>query len=74
MHDSRKKYFCDHCNALVSKTLYFKHKKLFYDSHLKIWKSKRIAPTTEEEFVLNDDPVEEAEELLTYEGSDTGSH
>lgn len=40
----------------MSKTLFFKHKKLFYDSKLKVWRSERIPPVVnvEEEFVLSD--------------------
>ena len=50
-----KKYFCGHCNAPISKTLFFKHKRLFYDPHLKVWKNKRIPPSVdvEDEFFLS---------------------
>ena len=42
----KKEYFCGHCNAAVSKTLFFKHKKLYYDKKLKVWKSMEILPST----------------------------
>ena len=39
---STKKYFCGHCKDAVSKTLFFKHKKLYYDRKTKEWKSQRL--------------------------------
>lgn len=55
----QKKYVCGHCNATVSKTQYFKHKKLFYDAHLKVWRSERIPP-----------PVESGDDFFLYEDDD----
>lgn len=54
----KKKYFCGHCNAFVSKTLYYKHKKLYYDRRAKAWKSNRVVKSSEdgvleEDFVLS---------------------
>ena len=37
-----KKYFCGHCKRFVSKTLFFKHKKLYYDHKTKQWKLERL--------------------------------
>lgn len=34
---SRRLYYCGHCKEEVSKTLYYQHRKLFYDSELNIW-------------------------------------
>ena len=47
----RSKHFCGHCNKKLSKTLYFKHKKLYYNSRNKCWRSKRA-------FLCSDDVVE----------------
>lgn len=32
-----KRYYCGHCEEKISKTLYFKHKKLYYDAVTKEW-------------------------------------
>lgn len=39
MSESREneRYFCGHCNRKVSKTLYFTHKKLYYDVQSQEW-------------------------------------
>lgn len=37
-----KRYFCGHCEQQLSKTSYFKHKRLFYDRKSGSWKKKRI--------------------------------
>ena len=33
------RYYCNHCGEKVSKTLYYAHKKLYYDVTLKQWRS-----------------------------------
>ena len=50
----RRSYFCEHCDDYVSKTLYFKHKRLYYDRKTKIWSSLRLLPSGIEDFVLDD--------------------
>ena len=83
MDSDHKKYFCGHCNAPVSKTLFFKHKKLFYDPNLKVWRSKRIPPAinVEDEFVLSNDTAsgstsyQPPENDMDYSGcEDTGEY
>ena len=39
---TRLKYFCGHCNGNLTKTRYFKHKKLYYDTRAKSWKRERV--------------------------------
>lgn len=36
----KKLYFCNHCKEEVSKTLYFQHKKLFFNPDLNAWRSE----------------------------------
>lgn len=38
----RKSYFCGHCNEEVSKTLFFQHRKLYYDKRNGEWKTERV--------------------------------
>ena len=37
-----KRYFCDHCEQELSKTSYFKHKRLFYDRTSESWQKERV--------------------------------
>jgi len=41
---SRKSYFCGHCKEEVSKTLFFQHRKLYYDKRSREWKTERVTP------------------------------
>lgn len=34
----RRLYRCGHCDELISKTLYFQHKRLYYSVHNRQWK------------------------------------
>lgn len=45
----RKLYLCKHCNQRVSKTLYYRHKRLYYDRSLKSWQ-KQVVPYVEDDF------------------------
>ena len=38
----RKSYFCGHCLQEVFKTLFFKHKKLYYNKHTREWSKERV--------------------------------
>ena len=53
---SARKYYCGHCETYVSKTLYFKHKRMYYERHSKTWKSTRVLPTNHdfEDYVLSE--------------------
>lgn len=39
---STKLYFCDHCEKLLSKTLYYKHKKFYYDRNSEKWRKEMV--------------------------------
>lgn len=43
---AKGRYYCDHCRDKVSKTLYYAHKKLYYDATSKQWKSGTSATST----------------------------
>lgn len=42
--DRPKNYFCGHCHQHVSKTLFFQHRKLYYDKRAKQWNAERVVP------------------------------
>ena len=39
------RYFCGHCKEKISKTLYYRHKRLFYDATNRQWRSEYEAET-----------------------------
>ena len=41
---SRKRLYCPHCDEQLSRSLYYQHKQLYYDSTQHEWKKYR--PTT----------------------------
>ena len=52
----RKRHFCEHCNEYVSKTLYHKHKQIYYDQKEKRWCHKPVSVDldSDEIFVFSD--------------------
>ena len=65
MRTEAKVYFCGHCQQRLSKTLYFLHKKLYFDPKLKTWKCLRdavIPAAPVEEFRFSDEDSEVGEE------------
>ncbi len=36
------KYWCGHCDKVLSKTTFYQHKKLYYDSTKSVWSKERI--------------------------------
>ena len=38
----RNRHFCAHCNRYLSKTLFFRHKQLYYDTTARTWSSERV--------------------------------
>ena len=51
--------FCCHCNEKVSKTLYFRHKRLYYSSEEQRWQTRSLKDETmiinaEEDFTFCD--------------------
>ena len=40
---SKAKYFCGHCDQVHSKTLFFQHKRIYYDSTKSEWSKQRVS-------------------------------
>lgn len=60
---TKGRYYCDHCEGKVSKTLYFTHKQLYYNSATEEWiKSANAIGVSEDE----------SEEDFTFSDSDNG--
>ena len=55
MAEVRKRYLCGHCNEFVCKTIYHKHKQLYYNKEAKKWCTERVVDLTSEEFSFEDD-------------------
>ena len=68
---SSKKYFCEHCDAYLLKTLYLKHKKTYYDRKSKIWRPSRLLPSGDglEDFELMNEDFQEFELSAVVEES-----
>ena len=76
-----KWYFCEHCDEFISKTLYYKHRKLFYDRKAKKWKKTNNPQfiNVDKDFIFSDsdDATDEGKHLLNsrlYTGLATSSH
>ena len=53
----RKRLFCGHCKDYVSKTLYHKHKQLYYTKREKKWCEERVVDsmcTSDDVFTFSD--------------------
>ena len=50
----RKRYFCGHCNDYIGKTLYHKHKQVYYNKKEKKWCQERVVVATDDAFVFTD--------------------
>ena len=63
---ARDNYFCGHCNRLLAKTVFFRHKRMFYDHKAKRWSKKRVVDVSVTEsvpFILSSDSEEDTMEL-----------
>ena len=53
-----RSYHCEHCGEKVSKTVYYQHKKLYYDKTTGIWKRQESCDTppggTDRDTLMND--------------------
>ena len=74
------RYFCGHCNRQLSKTLFFRHKRMFFDRKARKWSSVKVISddTTSEPFTLtsSDDDSSDEEDFksgLTDEGQFEGN-
>ena len=36
------RYFCGHCEQVLTKTLFFKHKRMYYDRAKSVWRKERV--------------------------------
>lgn len=58
----RKAYLCGHCDQELSKTSYYQHKKIYFDTTKKEWRKEMIRPLAEvEEFTFEDSDMDIAE-------------
>lgn len=60
----RGRYFCGHCKTHLSKTVFFRHKRLFYDRKAKRWSRRRVVDevlvtAASEPFTLSSDSEED---------------
>ena len=54
-HRENEGYYCNHCGERVSKTLYYAHKKLYYDATLNKWDTGTAPASDMEEHMHHDD-------------------
>jgi len=55
-----KRYFCGHCHQNLSKTVFYKHRRLYFNSRSKEWSEERMFPTgglNEPSFTIPDDEL-----------------
>ena len=67
--NSQGRYYCGHCDAVLSKTLFFRHKRLFYDRKAKRWSRRRVVDE-----VLVGTKLSEPFTLSSDSEEDTGEH
>ena len=58
-----ERFHCDHCNEKISKTLYFQHKRIYYNPSTQSWKKSRISipsdgDTDVDEFIFSDEEMD----------------
>lgn len=41
---SEPRFLCGHCDSVLSKTQFYKHKRLYYNRRERKWNSDRILP------------------------------
>ena len=61
-----KRFHCQHCNEKVSKTLYYQHKKLYYNEDTKSWSKESPSQLEDnksegEEFTFSDSDTPQVE-------------
>lgn len=58
--------FCGHCKQYVCKTVFYSHKKLYFDKVTRIWHSERqVYPEVANEFSFDD--LDNSDEFLFEE-------
>ena len=57
-----ERFHCGHCNEKISKTLYFQHKKIYYNPSTQVWKKSTTVPSGSnadvEEFTFSESEME----------------
>ena len=53
--NSSERFFCKHCDCVLSKTQFYKHKKLYYDKNRHGWEKNLIIPEYKQDFDFDDD-------------------
>lgn len=43
------RYYCGHCEQKLSKTLFFQHKKMYFDKATNTWRKERIITVGDDE-------------------------
>ena len=61
MKTAPKRYFCGHCDQSLSKTVFYQHRRLYYNAESKKWCKGRLfsVPTSEPSFTMPDDEFEQ---------------
>ena len=72
------RFLCEHCNRILSKTQFYKHKRIYYEKYKGRWLKDRVKPDCNTDFNFgNDDTVKDfsfsnsssdSENLLQTEG------
>ena len=42
--DGKRRYYCQHCGEYILKTLFYQHKRLYFDSRSRKWQNSRLIP------------------------------
>lgn len=53
-----KRFFCGHCNQNLSKTVFYQHRRLYYNIALNEWSKSRLFSASEQSFTVSDDQME----------------
>ena len=51
------RFLCEHCNRSLSKTQFYKHKRMYYDKYKRRWLKDRVKPNCNTDFNFGDDVV-----------------
>ena len=52
---SSSRFLCEHCNRVLSKTQFYKHKRMYYDKNKRRWLKDRVKPHCNTDFNFGDD-------------------
>ena len=66
-------FFCKHCDCVLSKTQFYKHKKLYYDKKRHRWDIILILPKYKQDLDFGDDLNSRVEDFPFSSDSDNDS-